>query len=79
MDSDWAKKKEDIISNFEYFDLDNNGRIDFKEFRGLLKILSPEATTQQAAEGFSMVDTNSDGSIDLEEFTIWWKSAWWEY
>ncbi|MCZ6560800.1 MAG: EF-hand domain-containing protein [Gammaproteobacteria bacterium] len=79
MEKAWAKRQEDISSNFEYFDSDGNGQIDFKEFQSLLKTLSPEVTTQQAAEGFSMIDTNSDGSIDLEEFTIWWKTTWWEY
>ena len=79
MEKAWAKRQDDIKSNFEYFDNDSNGLIDFKEFQSLLQTLSPEATTQQAAEGFSMIDTNSDGSIDLGEFTVWWKTTWWEY
>lgn len=79
MEETWAKRQEDINANFAYFDSDGNGHIDFKEFQRLLKTLSPEVTTQQAAEGFSMIDTNCDGAIDLEEFTVWWKTTWWEY
>ena len=60
-------------------DTDGNGRIDFKEFRSLLKVLSPESRTQQAAEGFSMIDTNSDGQIDFDEFVEWWQQVWWEF
>lgn len=75
----WEQKLEEIKKEFDFFDEDNNGSINFKEFRRLLTTLSPKTTVEQAAEGFSIVDTNSDGNIDLEEFVTWWKSNWWEY
>src|SRR4030095_5281395 len=50
-----------IREGFEFADTDRNGRLDFEEFSGLLKVLAPDSTVQQSAEGFSMVDTNSDG------------------
>ena len=68
-----------VRENFDFADTDGNGLIDFKEFRGLLKVLSPESRTQQAAEGFSMIDTNSDGQIDFDEFVEWWETVWWEF
>ena len=75
----WEQKLEEIKKEFDFFDEDNNGLIDFKEFRRLLTTLSPPTSVDQAAEGFSIVDTNSDGHIDVDEFVTWWKSNWWEY
>ncbi len=72
-------KLEEIKNNFEFFDKDKNGAIDFLEFRDLLKTISPESNLQQAGEGFSMIDKNSDGLIDVDEFIEWWKSGWWDY
>ncbi len=74
-----ATKLEEIKNTFEFFDKDNNGTIDFLEFRELLKTLSPGSNLQQSGEGFSMIDTNSDGLIDLDELIEWWKSGWWEF
>ncbi|MEO0973810.1 MAG: EF-hand domain-containing protein [Pseudomonadota bacterium] len=68
-----------IRDNFNFADTDGNGLIDFEEFSALLRVLSPESTTQQSAEAFSMIDTNSDGQIDYPEFIAWWKQVWWEY
>jgi Ca2+-binding EF-hand superfamily protein len=73
------KKIAEIRETFEFFDRDNNGLIDFNEFRSLLKTVNPEASISQSAEGFSMTDTNSDGYVDLDEFIAWWRSNWWEY
>lgn len=68
-----------IREEFDYFDKDKNGDIDQGEFWELLKILSPKASEEQAAEGFSLIDENSDGAINFEEFLAWWQSNWWEY
>ncbi|MBE1301114.1 MAG: EF-hand domain-containing protein [Alteromonadaceae bacterium] len=68
-----------IREEFDYFDKDKNGDIDQGEFWELLKILSPKASEEQAAEGFSLIDENSDGVINFEEFLAWWQSNWWEY
>jgi Ca2+-binding EF-hand superfamily protein len=79
MDKALDEKLEEIRGNFDFFDRDNNGLIDFDEFRAVLKTVNPEATISQAAEGFSMTDTNSDGYVDLDEFITWWRATWWEY
>lgn len=68
-----------IREEFDYFDKDKNGDIDQGEFWELLKILSPKASEEQAAEGFGLIDENSDGVINFEEFLAWWQSNWWEY
>ena len=79
MEAEFEKKVVEIRESFDFFDRDNNGLIDFDEFRSLLKTVNPDATVSQAAEGFSMTDTNSDGYVDLDEFIAWWRSSWWEY
>ena len=69
----------EIKSNFTFFDRDNNGEIDLDEFTELLRVLSPNATKEQAEKGFSFIDENNDGHIDFDEFLVWWESCWWEY
>lgn len=69
----------EIHEAFSFFDADDNGLIDFDEFRSLLRTVNPEAGTGQAAEGFSMTDRNCDGYVDLQEFVSWWQDNWWEY
>lgn len=72
-------KIDEIRKEFDFFDSDHNGQIDQGEFWELLKILSPNAKESQAAEGFSLIDENSDGVIDFDEFLAWWQNSWWEY
>lgn len=79
MEAELEEKVTEIRATFEFFDRDQNGLIDFDEFRALLRTVNPDATISQAAEGFSMTDTNSDGYVDLDEFITWWRSNWWEY
>ena len=70
---------DEIRKNFEYFDRDDNGEIDVKEFTKLLQVIEPSATKQQAEKGFKYIDTDENGSIDLEEFITWWQTYWWQY
>lgn len=64
---------------FEFFDEDRNGYIDFEEFERLLKVITADVSTNRAAEGFSMVDTDSDGRVSFDEFMRWWQTAWYEF
>ena len=73
------EKIAEIRKEFEYFDSDKNGQLDFKEFIEMLTILSPKTKASHVREGFSMIDENGDGYIDFEEFLEWWQEAWWEY
>ncbi len=69
----------EIKENFSFFDRDNNGEIDVKEFTQLLQVISPNTTTEQGEKGFDLVDQNNDGHIDFDEFISWWQTCWWEY
>lgn len=69
----------EIKKNFDFFDEDNNGQIELKEFIKLLKVIEPSSTKEQAEEGFKFIDDDHNGFIDFDEFIAWWESCWWQY
>lgn len=70
---------QEIKSNFEFFDRDGNGQIDLPEFIELLTVISPKTKASHVEDGFKLIDSNSDGFIDFDEFLAWWRECWWEY
>ena len=64
---------------FDFFDEDGNGFIDFDEFADLLKVIAGDVNARQIGRGFSMVDTDSDGQVSFDEFMTWWETAWYEF
>jgi len=73
------QQRDDIRSEFNFFDRDGNGLIELPEFIELLTVLSPKTKVSSVEEGFNLIDDNHDGSIDFEEFVHWWQEGWWEY
>lgn len=73
------QQRNDIRSEFNFFDRDGNGMIELPEFIELLTVLSPKTKVSSVEEGFNLIDDNHDGSIDFEEFVHWWQEGWWEY
>ncbi len=67
-------RRMEIKENFDYFDRDGNGRIDYGEFVELMNALNAELTGEQARLGFESLDTDESGQIDLAEFQAWWMS-----
>jgi calmodulin len=63
---------------FEFFDKDNNGKIDYQEFVKLLTVLSPKTDASYFEQGFSWVDEDDDGFVDFDEFLSWWEEAEWD-
>merc|ERR1712070_340012 len=53
---------------FKVFDTDNNGSIDKKELKRLLKKLGQTLTDAELDAMMNEVDTNGDGEISFEEF-----------
>lgn len=70
---------EEVKEHFDFFDTDNNGQIDIKEFAKLLQTLSPDASEEQIQRGFEWVDSNHDTHIEFNEFLEWWETCWWEF
>lgn len=73
------EKIKEVEDNFKFFDSDNNGFIDEKEFEQLMKIIEPRARTEEIEKGFNIVDEDGDGFIDFAEFLQWWKQCWWQF
>ena len=63
---------EELKENFEFFDRDDNGRIDRAEFKRLMQALGADAPEDELDVGFDVVDSNDDGAIDFHEFASWW-------
>ena len=67
-------ERRELIQEFAAADRDNDGRIDFREFRLLLEGLDAAMSTEEMQIGFGEVDTDRDGLIDCREFVEWWSS-----
>ncbi len=61
-----------LTETFEYNDSDEDGRIDFDEFRKMLADLEAGVNDGEARIGFREIDTDKDGAIELDEFIEWW-------
>ncbi|CAJ1361036.1 unnamed protein product, partial [Effrenium voratum] len=60
---------DDAIALFHRFDVNGNGTLGFDELRELLLIIGIPAS--DIPRLFGIIDTNSDGNIDFEEFVQW--------
>lgn len=66
---------DEIKENFEHFDSDSDGTINFTEFSRLMQALGAGAVDDEARKaGFDIVDSDDNGHIDLEEFIAWWSN-----
>ena len=57
---------------FDQFDTDDNGCIDWDEFRKLLNELDENMPLEDKLAAFHDADSNRSGRIDFEEFITWW-------
>ncbi len=64
----------ELRENFQHFDRDRNGRIDFAEFVRLMDALQAELSEEEARIGFETIDRDGSGRIDFDEFHSWWSS-----
>jgi calmodulin len=64
----------ELLEEFASADRDNDGRIDFEEFRQLLEGLEADMSEAEMKIGFEAIDTDRDGLIDRREFADWWAS-----
>jgi len=64
----------ELLQQFAVADRDDDGRIDFAEFKLLLDGLDAAMSIEEMQIGFSEVDANRDGLIDCREFVDWWTS-----
>ncbi|MBW2730801.1 MAG: EF-hand domain-containing protein [Deltaproteobacteria bacterium] len=66
--------REELADIFAHFDTDKNRRIDRDEFRRLVQDgLGAAMSDAEIAVGFKSIDCDSNGTIEFEEFVLWWE------
>ena len=65
---------EELKENFEHFDKNSDGKLTRTEFGELMKALGATEPEEDASRGFSSIDSDGSGGIDLEEFSRWFRS-----
>ena len=63
---------EDLRDQFREFDADDDGRIDFGEFKKLLTRVGLRRPEPVMRRVFETMDENHDGTISFREFSTWW-------
>ena len=63
---------DEINENFDHFDNDKNGLLDYQEFTYMVDALGGDMSPDEMHAGFSYIDTDQNGFIDIEEFIDWW-------
>ena len=56
-------------------DVDGDGVVTLDEIQALAKALGARMKKKQLKEMFADVDKDSSGTIDLEEFSVWWTAC----
>ena len=69
-----ATEIERLREDFEYFDRNDDGLMEFPEFVRFLQALEAGMTESECRIGFGEIDTDHDGAIEFEEFLDWWTS-----
>jgi hypothetical protein len=66
---------EELEESFRYNDANNDGRLGFTEFVAMLDALEAGMSPDEVRVGFEEIDTDKDGSIELDEFIDWWRDS----
>jgi len=67
------KQQEAIARNtFKTFDTSGDGYLDTSELGGLLNKLGADFSDKELAQALAEIDHDHSGSIDVEEFILWW-------
>ena len=60
--------RKELEEAFKLFDIDNTGRITFKNLKDVLTSMGEQLTDQEIIEIIAEADKNGDGTISLDEF-----------
>jgi len=67
-----AEELAELRENFDYNDLNKDGKIELGEFVSMLRELETGTEFAEAQLGFRDIDTDKDGAIEFDEFIEWW-------
>jgi hypothetical protein len=67
-----AEELAELRENFDYNDLNKDGKIELGEFVSMLQELESGTEFAEARLGFRDIDTDKDGAIEFDEFIEWW-------
>ncbi len=67
-----AEERGRLHEDFDYNDLNKDGRLTLGEFIRYMKNLDAEVTSEECEIGFDSIDANRDGAIEFDEFLAWW-------
>jgi calmodulin len=67
-----AEERGRLHEDFQFNDLNRDGRLTLGEFIRFMANADEELTTEDCEIGFEEIDTNRDGVIDFDEFLRWW-------
>ena len=69
-----ADELAELHEDFDEFDKDGDGLMEFDEFVNFLDGLEAEMSHDDCRTGFAEIDTDRDGVIEFDEFVEWWRS-----
>ena len=65
---------EELRENFDYFDSNNDGKLDLEEFAGLMEALGALEHGDDAGLGFREIDSDGSGTVEFDEFSRWFSA-----
>ena len=70
-----AQELAEIDALFALADQDNDGQINFTEFKALVRELDAGMSEAELRIGFTETDANQNSRINIDEFRAWWLST----
>jgi Ca2+-binding EF-hand superfamily protein len=68
-----ATKVAEVDALFARADTDDDGQINYTEFRALVRELDGDEMPDETLRiGFSETDSDGNGRINIDEFRAWW-------
>lgn len=64
----------ELLEEFAVADRNDDGRVNYAEFKQLLEGLDAGMSEEEMRIGFEEVDSDRDGLIDRREFAEWWSA-----
>lgn len=70
-----AEERGRLREDFDYNDLDKDGRLTLGEFIRFMENVDENVTAEECQIGFDEIDSNRDGAITFDEFHSWWTES----